>query len=60
MQGDEKEILLRGLPRDFEINSETVMSISLGYQKSVAKLIVQETRIIELEESLEKPWFRIN
>lgn len=49
-----KGILLRGLPADFDVTSEAIMSTPHDFSQAVSKLIVRETRLKDLENSSEK------
>lgn len=50
---EKKRALLRGLPTTFDITAETCMGGDFDYDESVAKLIVRETRIIQVDENCE-------
>lgn len=46
-------MILRGLPRVFEVTAETIMDGKHAYQEAVSKLIVHETHPLESEGDLE-------
>lgn len=42
---EEKPTLFRGLPSEYNVASETVMSAKLGFHEAVFRLAVRETRV---------------
>lgn len=50
---EKKRALLRGLPSTFDITAETIMGVNFAYDEAVAKLVVRETRIVQVDEKSE-------
>lgn len=42
---EQKRALLRGLPPEYDVTAETIMSESLGYREAVSKMVVREIRL---------------
>lgn len=51
---EQKHALLRGLPKEFDVTAEAIMISEQNYNQAVAKLIVRETRLEDLEIGREK------
>lgn len=51
---EKKRSLLRGLPPEYDVTSETIMSGTLSYHEAVSKLVVHETKMTSTELSGER------
>lgn len=48
---EQERALLRGLPKDYDVTVETVMSFKHAYSEAVPKLIVREIRLRDAEDA---------
>lgn len=48
----QKRVLLRGLPKDFDVTLESVMSLEHTFIEAVLKLILREARLRDAEDAL--------